>query len=198
MNCLIPTRYLKKHYLCGKNILMKKIKISTSFSEKALKKIMNSQTEVKSFKGWQIIYSVKANPGKSSEEIAIMLGVSKSTVLRIIGLFNKYGKNWYIRCYSGKRGGRRQKRCHLSLEDEKLLMKSLEEEALSGNILTFRHIKRYVEERVGKEVSDDYIWDLFSRHGWKKKVPRQHHPKANKAAQEEYKKNSKKIWLPSR
>jgi transposase len=126
-----------------------------------------------------------------------MLGVSKSKVLRIIELYNKRGKNWYIFHYRNQRGGRRQKRCHLSLEDEKLLMKSLEDEALSGNVLTFRHIKKHVEARVGKEVSDDYIWDLFSRHGWKKKVPRQQHPKADKAAQEEYKKNSKKTWLPS-
>ena len=67
---------------------------------------------------------------------------------------------------------------------------------MSGSILTFRHIKETVEKKVGKKVSDDYIWDLFSRHGWSKKVPRQHHPKADKAAQEEYKKNSKKIWMP--
>jgi transposase len=77
-------------------------------------------------------------------------------------------------------------------------MKSFEDEALSGDILTFRHIKKQVESRVSKEVSNDYIWDLFSRHGWKKKTPRQHHPKADKAAQEEFKKNFTKMWLPSR
>jgi hypothetical protein len=45
---------------------MKKIKIATHFSDKALKKIMNSQTEVRAFKGWQIIYSVKTNPDKNA------------------------------------------------------------------------------------------------------------------------------------
>jgi transposase len=109
-------------------------------------------------------------------------------------MYNKFGKDW--RTY-GQWGGRRQQRCHLSLEDEALLMKSLEDSAFMGKILTFRHIKKHVEERVGNEVSNDYIWDLFSRHGWKKKVPRQNHPNSDKAAQEEYKKNSKKIWSPN-
>jgi len=115
--------------------------------------------------------------------------------LRVICLYNKHGKNWYC---GEKRGGRRQQRCHLSLEEEKALMKSLESDALAGNILTFKHIKKYVEVRVGKEVSDDYIWDLFSRHGWKKKSPRPYHPKADKQSQDDFKKNFVKIWLPSR
>ena len=177
---------------------MKKLKIASHFSDEFLKKTMNSQTELRAFKGWQIIYFVKSNPNKTSEEIAQILGVSKSKIFRIVGLYNKYGKNWFINHYRGQRGGRRQQRCHLSLEDEKLLMKSLEADALTGNILTFKHIKTKVETCVGKAVSDDYIWDLFSRHGWRKKVPRQHHPKANKAEQEEYKKNSKKTWMPNR
>jgi len=187
-----------KYYLCGKNFIMKKLKIASHFKDESLKKLMNSQTDVRAFKGWQIIYSVTSNPDKNSDEIAQILGVSKSKVLRIVGLYNKHGKNWFINCYKGQRGGRRLQRCHLSLEDEKLLMKSLESEALTGNILTFKHIKKKVELFIGKEVSEDYIWDLFSRHGWSKKVPRQHHPKANKTEQEEYKKNSKKTWMPNR
>ena len=146
------------------------------------------------FKDWQIIYSVHSNPGKKAFEIASILCVTENKVYKTVQKFNSLGSSWKS---GAKRGGRRQGRCYLTIEDEKLLMKSLEEDALSGNILTFRHIKKKIELFVGKEVSDDYIWDLFSRHGWSKKVPRQHHPKADKAAQEKYKKNSKKIWLPN-
>jgi hypothetical protein len=39
---------------------------------------------------------------------------------------------------------------------------------------------------------------MFKRHNWKKKVPRQSHPKADKAVQEEYKKNFMRNWQPSR
>jgi transposase len=177
---------------------MKKFKIESHFSDKCLKRIMNTQTDVRAFKGWQVIYSVKTNPLRTSKEVALLLGLSRNMVFRIVRLYNKHGKNWFSFCYSGQRGGRRASRCHLSLEDEKLMMKSLENDAVTGKILTFRHIKKTVEARVGKEVSDDYIWDLFSRHGWKKKMPRPHHPKSDMAAREEYKKNPEKIWLPNR
>jgi transposase len=52
--------------------------------------------------------------------------------------------------------------------------------------------------QLKKEVSDDYIWDMFKRHGWSKKVPRKSHPQADKAKQEEYKKNSRNYWLPKK
>ena len=174
---------------------MKKLQTVPHFSDDSLQAIMNSQTEIRAFRDWQIIYSVQTNPGKKSDDIANVLGVKRSKVLKTIQLYNKLGQDW--RTY-GKWGGRRETRCHLSLEDEKLLLKSLEDAALSGKILTFKHIMEEVERVVGKKVSDDYIWDLFSRHGWKKKVTRPHHPKADKNAQEEFKKNSIRIWQPSR
>ena len=173
---------------------MKILQTVAHFSDEALKEIMDFQTAIRAFKDWQIIYSVQTNRGKTSEEFARMLGVSKTKILRVVQLYNQHGKNWRI---YGQWGGRRRQRCHLSLEVEKTLMKSLEADALTGKVLTFRHIKKEVELFVGKEVSDDYIWDLFSRHGWRKKVPRQHHPKVDKAAREAYKKNSRKMWLPN-
>ena len=161
-------------------------------SETELEKALCSQQSIGDFKDWQItayfvhstsIYSVYSNPGKKAFEIASILCVTENKIYKTVQKYNRMGVSWK----SGvKRGGRRQGRCFLTIEDEKLLMKSLEEDALSGNILTFRHIKEKVELFVGKEVSDDYtcalhevrgIWDLFYRHEWSKKIPRQHHPK---------------------
>ena len=173
---------------------MKRLSIVPHFTDESLAEIMNAQSAVRSFKDWQIIYFMQTNPGKQIKEIAQMLCVSRSKILRSVQLYNQFGENWRP-CV--QLGGRRESRCHLSLEDEKLLMQSLENDALTGKFLTFKHIKHHVEDRVGKEVSDDYIWDLFSRHGWKKKVPRPYHPKADQQAQDEYKKNSLKIWRPN-
>jgi transposase len=86
----------------------------------------------------------------------------------------------------------------MSLEEESEFLKSLEQKALKGEILTYRHIKNKLELKLNRLVSDDYIWDLFKRHNWSKKVPRQSHPKADKEAQEEYKKNSPNYWQPNR
>lgn len=170
------------------------LKTKPYYSDQELKEILEAQTQIRAFKDWQIIYSVQVNYGKTAEEIAKILGVKKSKIYNIIQNYNKFGKGF--RTYDNW-GGRRKERCILTLEEEASILKEVEADALKGNILTYRQIKDIVELKVGKGVSDDYIWDLFKRHGWKKKVPRQSHPKANKDEQEEYKKNSKRIWLPS-
>ena len=66
------------------------------------------------------------------------------------------------------------------MEEEAALLISIESDAFSGKELTYRQTKRQAEAGVGKAVSDDYIWDLFSCHNWKKKVPRQSHTNADR------------------
>ena len=173
---------------------MKLLKTYPYFTDTELREIMKSQKTTRAFQDWQIIHSVQTNYKKKAEDFAEILGVSKHKIYDVIQKYNKFGKDW--RTYDNW-GGRREARCIFSLGEEKALLKKVEEQALSGNILIYKHIKKYVEKKAGKKVSDDYIWDLFKRHGWKKKVPRQSHPKSNKEKQDDYKKNSRKIWLPS-
>ena len=85
----------------------------------------------------------------------------------------------------------------LSLDDEARLLNAIEQKAARGLIKTANDIRVMVEAKVGKPVSDDYLWDLLNRNGWKKKMPRPHHPKRNVAEQLEFKKNSLIVWLPS-
>ncbi len=173
---------------------MKLLKTAPHLTDQELKEVLNEQKSIRAFRDWQIIYSVQTNYGKKADDISVILGVSKSMIYRIVQGYNKNGKNW--RVYDNW-GGRRQERCLLTLEEEVELLKEIETEALAGNILICKHVKKAVESKAGKEVSDDYIWDLFKRHGWKKKVPRQSHPKGDKEKQDDYKKNSKRIWLPN-
>jgi len=143
---------------------------------------------------WQILLSVSFNPNKKAEEYALFLGVTKSKVYKVVELYNKRGAdftenlNW---------GGRRLETSYMSFEEEEKMMNKLKIKAKDGKILVAKHIRKIVEERVGKSVSDDYIWDLFKRHNWRKKMPRPEHPKGNKAAQEEFKKNFPKFWQPN-
>lgn len=173
---------------------MKLLKTLPHYSDEELFKIWKSQKEIRATLDWQVIYSVQVNQGKKTSEFAQMLGISESKIKTIIQKYNKYGIEW--RTY-GKWGGRREKRCLLSLDQEKEILSQLESLALEGKILIFRHVKGFVESKVGSEVSDDYIWDMFKRHNWKKKVPRPSHPKADKEAQEDFKKNSRKHWRPN-
>lgn len=173
---------------------MKLLKTHPHFTDSELRAIMKSQQKARAFLDWQIIYSVQVNYGKKADEFADILGVSKYKIYNVIQQYNKHGKSW--RTYDNW-GGRREARCNLTLDEESSLLKEVELEALTGNILIYKHIKGLVEDKTGREVSDDYIWDMFKRHGWKKKVPRQSHPKGDKEKQEEYKKNSKKTWQPN-
>ncbi|KAA6333554.1 hypothetical protein EZS27_018041 [termite gut metagenome] len=147
--------------------------------------VLHSQKEIRAFKDWQIIYCVAVNVGKTAAELSVLLGVSKRRIYRIIQSYNKQGKDWRL---AKQWGGRREARSLMSLEQECKLLKEVETEALSGQILIHKDIKGKIESKVGRQVTDDYVWDLFKRHHWKKKVPRGSHPKSNEDAWVEYKK----------
>ena len=162
-------------------------------TDSELKQRWLSQKNPRLYQDWQIIYSVQKNPGKKADEFASMLGISKSKIYSVIEAYNKYGPNWK----EGKHwGGRREERAYLSLEEEKRLLDKISLMAIEGKIFTINDIRDHIEAHVGKKVSDDYIWDLFNRHGWGKKAPRPKHPENNPQQQEEFKKNLKKVWMP--
>jgi|ERR1035437_11198014 transposase len=155
---------------------------------------MRHQKDLRIFSYWQILWSVGNNPKKTAKEYGSFLGVSEYKVYRIVQLYNKLGKdfdkgmNW---------GGRRDTNAFLSFEEEENLIESIRQRAKEGKVLVAKDIKKVVEEKVGEEVSDDYLWDLLKRHKWKKKSPRPYHPKKNQESQDEFKKNSQKFWHPT-
>ncbi len=144
---------------------------------------------------WQILLSVSFNPDKKAEEYAAFLGVTKTKVYKVVELYNKRGADFTNNLAWG---GRRAATSHMSFEEEEKMMKDLEKKALEGKIVTSKYVRKVIETKLGKPVSDDYVWDLFKRHNWKKKMPRPEHPKKNKVAQDEFKKNSHKYWQPSK
>ncbi|KAA6349998.1 hypothetical protein EZS27_002606 [termite gut metagenome] len=149
--------------------------------------VLNAQKEIRAFKDCPIIYSVAIHAGKTAADLSVLLGVSKSKIYRIIQSYNKQGKEWRV---AKQWGGRMEARSLMSLEEERKLLKEVETEALSGQILIYKDIKGKIELKMGREVSDDYVWDLFKGHHWKKKVPRGSHPKSEEGTRQEYKKNS--------
>lgn len=173
---------------------MQHLKVKLHVSLEKLKELTNSQIEVRSFKEWHVIYLVATNQAKTAKEIAEFLGLNKSKLYRIIQSYNKDGINWRDKKHWG---GRRDATSHLTIEQERELMNSLQDKASKGLLLTASDIRKQVELKVGKVVSDDYLWDLFKRHNWRKKSPMPKHPKSSKVKQEEFKKNSKKVWMPS-
>jgi transposase len=157
---------------------------------------MNSQKSVTDFKDFQILFFVAKHKDKTAKEIASMLDIYTDKVYTTVKKYNTYGVSWKKAC--NPRGGRREARCLTSLEEEKSFLLSIEKEALKGEILTYRHVLAKLETKFGKSVSEDYVWDMFNRHGWSKKVPGKIHPQSDIAAREEFKKNSRSYWSPNR
>ncbi|GBL34767.1 hypothetical protein EMGBS15_16090 [Filimonas sp.] len=140
---------------------------------------------------WQILYLIQVGKMSSASLISPIVSLSHSSIYKIVEQYNLNGIT-SISCKA--RGGRRKS--YLSVEEEKALFASLKQKATVGKIKTANDIRTLVEAKVGKKVSDDYLWDLFNRNDWKKKVPRPFHPKRNQEAQEEFKKNSPTVWMP--
>jgi transposase len=128
----------------------------------------------------------------SAQTISPLVNLSKPSIYKIVEHYNKSGLQSIK--YS-PRGGRR--RSLLSLEEEVKLLATIEDKASKGLVKTANDMRAIVEQKVGKSVSDDYLWDLLHRHGWKKKMPRPHHPKRSLSDQEAFKKNSLTRWQPS-
>lgn len=173
---------------------MLQLKVQPHLKLSALKRKLQEQKDVRLFQYWQIIYSVAFNPGRKAEEYSSILGINKEKVYRLVQLYNKQGEGFDRNL---KWGGRREERSTMTLKEEKSLLTTIEDKAKKGQILTIRDIKKEIENYLGNPVSEDYVWDLFSRHQWKKKSPRPEHPKKNPKKQKEFKKNSQSYWAPA-
>ena len=170
---------------------MRKMKIKNHLTNEELKLKMKSEDSAEQFKRWQCIYLVQTQPGILANQVADMLGISIHTVYGYVEQYNQNGPESLLLI---GRGGRRWS--YLTLTEEKELLKKIQKKAGKGLILTAFHIRKIVEKKIGKKVSDDYLWDLLNRHNWKKKVPRPFHPKKDVKAQEDFKKNFPKYWQP--
>ena len=169
---------------------MRILQLSQEISSATIKSKMNSATTISDYKRWQIIYSVNEY-SVDAAYLSDITGYSKANVYAIVQQFNNSKQPDVT---GKKRGGRR--RYLMSTEDEQALMSSLEIKAIKGQILSGNDVRKIVEQKINKPVSDDYVWDLFKRNGWTKHSPRPHHPNKDAGKQEEFKKNSRTIWLP--
>jgi transposase len=140
---------------------------------------------------WQLLYLIQIGGQHKADVLAPLVDLSVHSVYKIVERYNREGPS-SISCKP--RGGRR--RSLLTLEQEEALFASLEQKALKGALKTAGDIRAIVEKATGRMVSDDYLWDLLKRHGWKKKMPRPHHPKSSRQQQEDFKKNSPNVWMP--
>jgi transposase len=79
----------------------------------------------------------------------------------------------------------------MSPEEEAEFIEPFFARASTGKVATAMEIKRELEKHLGHPVHKTTAYRLLKRHGWRKIVPRPSHVQADKAEQEEFKKNSR-------
>jgi transposase len=169
---------------------MKTLQLNSKLTIKQIAVHFKNAKTIKEFKRWQCLYMVAAYNVDASF-LADITQQSVHTIYKLVQSFNAHGAGGVG---LKQKGGRL--RALLSIEEERAMMRSLGDKASQGLILQAKDIKKHIEQRVGKSVSDDYLWDLFKRNGWVKQSPRPEHPHKDKAAQDDFKKNSRTIWKP--
>jgi len=154
---------------------MRKIKLAAHLTDEELADRMEMAENKQQFRRWQAIYLIQTQ-GLSSTQVAEIVRVASATILQWVYLYNNNGAE--ILTIKG-RGGRR--RYHMSYDEEISFLAELEKESKKGLVITAKTIRQRAEQKLGHEVAEDYAYDLFHRHHWKKISPRPRHPEADKS-----------------
>ncbi len=132
---------------------------------------------------WLIIYNALVDP-RPAAQIALHTGTSKRMVHQVISDYNRQGAT---AIETPGKGGRR--RSNLSFAEEKEFLAQFMDSAKKGLITTIAKVKRAYEAKIAKTVAKSTIYRLLERHGWRKVMPRSHHPQTKFEEQQEFKQN---------
>jgi transposase len=132
----------------------------------------------------QMVY-LRAAQGMTQPEIAKACGVSLSTVNRAhMAWFRKGMVSFELQ----PRGGRLQ--ANMSLDEEKAFLAKFIHQAGAGELVCIQDIRKAYEQKIGHPTGSTTIYSLLERHGWRKLMPRPHHPRRDIRAQKRFKKTS--------
>jgi transposase len=168
-------------------VQMNRTKAAPHFTVEEVKKRMDEAVRPLFRKRWRIIYHALVDP-QPAEIIALHCGVAKDTVHKLISRYNRFG---LAAIETPGKGGR--KRYYFTIEQEKQFLHPFFERAAKGEIATCAQLHAAYETHLGEPVDESTIYRLLARHGWRKVVPRPRHPKAEKEAQDTFKKTSQRL-----
>ena len=161
------------------------------YDEKELKaalQLVTDATSLQELRQGQAIL-LPALTGATLDTTSEILGLSRDRVCVLRRQFSELSKNTPM--VIGKpRGGRRREL--ISLDEEKAFLTPWIEKAGAGGVLVVHLIHVAFQERIGHKVPKSTVYRMLARHGWRKVKPDTRHPKADPAAQDEFKKKSRK------
>lgn len=110
---------------------------------------------------WEIISQALTDP-RQAEDIARTVGVSLSTVHRVIAMYKQGG---VAAIETPGKGGRRHQ--YLTLSQERAFLQPFVARATRGEMATAVEIKLALEAQIGHEVNKSTLYRLLDRHGWR-------------------------------
>jgi transposase len=153
---------------------------------KRMEELLKRSSKIEEHRRIQTIL-LRARLSLGAEEIAKMVGLSRSAVWKIQAEFFRQGET---ALKLKPKGGRYRE--NLSLNEEAALLGPFLKKAQDGGILEVGPIRKAYEQALGKKPALSTIYRVLSRHGWRKVTPRPSHPKSNKEAIEMFKKKLSK------
>jgi transposase len=108
---------------------------------------------------WEIISQALADP-RHAEDIARTVGVSPTTVHRVISTYNRLG---VAAVETPGTGGRRNQ--YLTLEQERVFLQPFLVRAARGELATAAEVQQAFEAEAKQSVADSTIYRLLARHG---------------------------------
>ena len=141
---------------------------------------------------------VLTSQGKLDQaNISEVLGVSKSTVKRMIKDF-KTKSSAEDEVIAPVWGGDR--RSLLTWEEENEVLGQMTPDAIQGHVVTVGDIQSALENKAGRKMSQQTVYNILYRHKWHKVVPDKVHPKNTPENLDEFKKKrflTRYTWQPS-
>jgi transposase len=83
-------------------------------------------------------------------------------------------------------GGRQRE--NMTLSEEEALLGAVWQAAGAGEMLNIHDLKAAYEQAIGHPTSNSTVYNLLTRHGWRKLMPRPFHPRRDLAAQDDFRK----------
>ena len=154
------------------------------------RRVVARTTDVQQLRAAQAVL-LPALASATLEQTAAILGVGRATVVR---LQQRFGQSVRPAARRPRWGGRRK--ALLSVEQEAQFLAPWAEQAKQAGVLVLSPIRAALAQRLGRPGAASVVWRLLARHGWRKVAPDTRHPKSDPTAQQAWKKNSPKCWVP--
>lgn len=153
----------------------------SSDGEKRICALMKQSTSVWEYRRLQCISLRRI--GLTAGDVAKIVGLHRSSVLRIWALFQRGG----VKALLEEKRGRARGRARWTLQEERVFLDPFLRAAERGKLTTVLEMYKAHCKRMGKKLDPTVTYRLLDRHGWRKIIPRAQHPKTDKAAQETFK-----------